>query len=71
MTLLNKYHLLLCIRILMVYKSAPFNSVATENKKKLKVLSFTFILLCEFIYLNPDFCHFYNVHTCKYYIIYY
>ena len=71
MSLLNKYNLLMYIRILMVYKSSPFHSVTTDNKKRLQVMRFMFILLCEFIYLNPDFCHFYNVHTCKYYIIYY
>ena len=71
MSLLNKYNLLMYIRILLVYKSAPFHSVTTDNKKKFQVLSFTFILLCEFIYLNPDFCHFYNLHTCRYYMIYY
>jgi len=34
MSLLNKYNLLMYIRILLVYKSAPFHSVTTDNKKK-------------------------------------
>ena len=59
------------IRIPMVYKTIPTHYLTTEYKQKFEVLSFPFILLCEFFYLKHRYCFFNNMHTCKYYTIYY